>query len=184
MEEKRKEAVLSCVEIDRPPLDLRRKIALARSTATLMGKIMLDVKMPISFPMLHSPWIQNFIEVIERYPFEWGDIHVINEHMRGDSYKVGLSDRSYTGRGRWFFEKHYGVKLPLNIHIHHIDGNPLNDALDNLMPLTPLDHMHITLDAQYERGYDRFEVVKVRNQLETYWGVIMAKRDLERLRGE
>ena len=75
-------------------------------------------------------------------------------------------------------------KPPLGMVTDHIDGNPLNDALDNLMPLTPLDHMHISLDAQYERGYDRFEVVKVRNQLETYWGVIMAKRDLERLRGE
>jgi hypothetical protein len=37
------------------------------------------------------------------------------------------------------YEKKYGVLLPCFV-LHHIDGNRLNNRLNNLQPLTPQQH--------------------------------------------
>lgn len=41
---------------------------------------------------------------------------------------------------RWVFEKKLGHRLPRYLHVHHIDGNPLNWSEDNLALLTRQDH--------------------------------------------
>ena len=46
---------------------------------------------------------------------------------------------------RKLWEKHNGP-LPAGCHVHHRDHNPLNNALDNLEPMSPGDHtrLHFT----------------------------------------
>lgn len=47
---------------------------------------------------------------------------------------------------RKIYEEHYG-KIPKGHHIHHIDFNPLNNSIENLIALTPEDHAKIHIDA-------------------------------------
>ena len=44
---------------------------------------------------------------------------------------------------RLIFEDFYNIKLPNNIHVHHVDGNKLNNEIWNLIPLTNKEHAHI-----------------------------------------
>lgn len=61
----------------------------------------------------------------------------------------GVQDRGRnTGRFcfmnyRKLYEKHYGIKIPPEYDIHHIDGNRGNNAIDNLVLLPK--HTHATL---------------------------------------
>jgi hypothetical protein len=41
---------------------------------------------------------------------------------------------------RLIFEAFYKIRLPNNIIIHHDDGNPSNNEIWNLIPLTPEEH--------------------------------------------
>ena len=41
---------------------------------------------------------------------------------------------------RIIFEDFYRIKLPKNIHIHHVDGNKTNNEIWNLIPLTNKEH--------------------------------------------
>lgn len=47
---------------------------------------------------------------------------------------------------RLVFEDFYQIKLPTHIHIHHEDGNKLNNEIWNLIPMTNSEHsiMHHT----------------------------------------
>lgn len=44
---------------------------------------------------------------------------------------------------RLIYEDHYGVKLPPHIVVHHIDGNPLNNDINNLKAMTKEEHTKI-----------------------------------------
>lgn len=41
---------------------------------------------------------------------------------------------------RLIFEDYYKIKLPSHIVIHHDDGNPLNNEIWNLVPMTKAEH--------------------------------------------
>jgi hypothetical protein len=41
---------------------------------------------------------------------------------------------------RLIFEDFYKIQLPKNIHIHHEDGNKLNNEIWNLIPMTLSEH--------------------------------------------
>lgn len=57
-------------------------------------------------------------------------------------YRAGSSDiqrgYGYLHRDKW---QHYNGDIPDGYHIHHKDGNPANNALDNLECLSVKDHM-------------------------------------------
>ena len=40
---------------------------------------------------------------------------------------------------RKIYREHYG-EIPKGYHIHHIDGNPLNNNIENLIAVTPEEH--------------------------------------------
>jgi hypothetical protein len=44
---------------------------------------------------------------------------------------------------RVIYEKHYNCCLLPYIEIHHIDGNSKNNTIENLMPVTALEHFQI-----------------------------------------
>ena len=44
---------------------------------------------------------------------------------------------------RLIFEDFYQIKLPKNIHIHHDDGNKLNNNIWNLIPMTKGEHTFV-----------------------------------------
>ena len=47
---------------------------------------------------------------------------------------------------RKIFEEYYGVKIPKNYHIHHIDGDRNNNNPKNLKMLSPEEHFKIHLE--------------------------------------
>lgn len=63
---------------------------------------------------------------------------------RFDGRYVRISSRKEGNEGkmlhRLVFEDFYQIKLPDDIVIHHNDGNPLNNEIWNLIPLTPSEH--------------------------------------------
>lgn len=47
---------------------------------------------------------------------------------------------------RWLMEQHLGYKLPSALHVHHKDGNTLNNAMDNLEVIDIKDHGRISTE--------------------------------------
>ena len=41
---------------------------------------------------------------------------------------------------RLVFEDFYNIKLPTDVHIHHVDGDRTNDNIWNLIPISPSEH--------------------------------------------
>lgn len=60
-----------------------------------------------------------------------GRLHVIFQYPDGT--------RLVQMYNRYLWEQEYGP-LSSEIHLHHIDENPLNDSLPNLKPMTPSEH--------------------------------------------
>ena len=62
-----------------------------------------------------------------------------------DSPALGRRYVNRNGRcmpyARWLMEQKIGRRLHGNEHVHHIDGNSLNDSMDNLTILTPTEHI-------------------------------------------
>ena len=44
---------------------------------------------------------------------------------------------------RWLMEQHLGRTLLPTEHVHHRDGNPLNNEMSNLEVMTAKDHMRL-----------------------------------------
>lgn len=44
---------------------------------------------------------------------------------------------------RWTMEQHLGRKLTRSEIVHHIDGDPHNNNIDNLMIMTQSEHMSL-----------------------------------------
>lgn len=44
---------------------------------------------------------------------------------------------------RRIYEKHHKRKIKQGYHIHHIDGNPKNNSIDNLLEVSPIEHFNI-----------------------------------------
>lgn len=58
--------------------------------------------------------------------------------------RIGI--RKYVAEHRYLMEQHLGRKLNTNEAVHHIDGNGLNNSLDNLQLLTWGDHKRIHIN--------------------------------------
>jgi hypothetical protein len=59
------------------------------------------------------------------------------------SYKTSGNEREH----RKIMNSYYGVKLPSNIHVHHLDGNKKNNEIGNLIILSNIEHtkLHMQL---------------------------------------
>lgn len=55
-------------------------------------------------------------------------------------YPDGYYRNGKTTLHRFKYEQKFGVVLPC-FHIHHIDGNKLNNHLNNLLLLSPQEHI-------------------------------------------
>jgi len=44
---------------------------------------------------------------------------------------------------RWIMEQHLGRKLEQGEHVHHINGDPLDNRLENLVVMKSIDHMRL-----------------------------------------
>lgn len=61
-------------------------------------------------------------------------------------YRNGKKVRAH----RWIMEQHLGRKLLDDEQVHHKDGNPLNNALENLEVLSTREHMRLHKCQEWE----------------------------------
>jgi hypothetical protein len=64
------------------------------------------------------------------------------------NYKVKKVDGKTIYLHRWLMEQHLGRKLTRSEVIHHINGDPHDNRLENLMLLTQSEHMKIEMKAK------------------------------------
>jgi len=69
------------------------------------------------------------------------------EENRGPrNYKRIVVNGEEVREHRWIMEQHLGRKLETWEHVHHIDGNHLNNSLSNLEVLSNADHQRKELE--------------------------------------
>jgi type IV secretory pathway protease TraF len=70
--------------------------------------------------------------------------------QNGDSklktYKTIKVNGKWVREHRWLMEQHLGRKLETWEQVHHIDGNHLNNAIENLEVLSNADHQRKELE--------------------------------------
>lgn len=54
-----------------------------------------------------------------------------------------ITDGRFRKRARKLYQEHYGVTLPSDIVVHHIDLNFKNNDIDNLITMTRGDHVRL-----------------------------------------
>lgn len=67
---------------------------------------------------------------------------------RGDTLRGRGAGKTYRKRGgkhehRYVMEQKLGGPIPKGMHVHHIDGDRRNNHPDNLMLLTPEEHIEL-----------------------------------------
>jgi hypothetical protein len=65
---------------------------------------------------------------------------------------ITIGKRKHTRLHRYLMEQHLGRKLDRNEHVHHINGDPTDNRIDNLMVLSNADHQRLELK---ERGHTK-----------------------------
>ncbi len=71
-------------------------------------------------------------------------VHTFQSHKEGRWYVWDPETRTRAPHARLVYEKYYGP-LPKGYLVHHIDGDSLNDAPENLMAMTRRDHVTLHL---------------------------------------
>lgn len=61
-------------------------------------------------------------------------------------YKTIMVNGIQVREHRWIMEQHLGRKLEPWEHVHHIDGNHLNNLIDNLEVLSNSEHQRRELE--------------------------------------
>ena len=64
---------------------------------------------------------------------------------------------------RKLYERHYGIKIPLGFHIHHIDGNRENNEIRNLILLPGKVHSELHLVRTSLLGFRDDDIMKMLN---------------------
>lgn len=62
-------------------------------------------------------------------------------------YKTIVVNGTQVREHRWIVEQHLGRKLESWEHVHHIDGNHLNNLLSNLEVLSNAEHQKKELES-------------------------------------
>lgn len=104
-------------------------------------------------------------------------------------YRITSSKEGNKGKllHRVIFEDFYNIKLdeefPEGIHIHHIDGNPLNNAIWNLMPMAKGDHssMH-NKGSKLSEEHRRQISERMKGEKNPMYGKHLSKKTKEKLR--
>lgn len=92
------------------------------------------------------------IEPSETLPTPWGTAKISNRgYYKITSRKEGNNNKLLH---RLIWEKHYGEISPNN-HIHHVDGNPLNNCIWNLDSMTQAEHRSLHMKGKNNPMYGR-----------------------------
>lgn len=65
---------------------------------------------------------------------------------KNNPYKRIFHHGKYSYEHRMVMENHLGRKLNKNEHIHHINGNQLDNRIENLKIVSPSEHGKITFE--------------------------------------
>lgn len=73
-----------------------------------------------------------------------------NPYLSGPYYRCSDGNNQQLNYHRYLIQQHLGRKLLSNEHIHHIDGNKLNNTIDNLMIVSPSDHRKLHKEKEWK----------------------------------
>lgn len=89
-----------------------------------------------------------------------GGANVGEKHYnwKGDN----VPDKRFRERARDIYQRHHKVTLPTGVHVHHIDLNPKNNDIENLVTMTKSDHssLHSKLNREI---YSKFMINRWKN---------------------
>ena len=86
--------------------------------------------------------------------------------MIHEKRKVIKTEKGWVNHARYVMKQHLGLEeLPERHQVHHIDGDTLNDAIENLELLSGADHKWMT----EKQVKDPMHYTQILKQLENYW---------------
>lgn len=137
---------------------LQETFLLNRDTSYLLGNKFRQGKIPSnSFKEGHIPWNKGIkgLHLSVDTEFKKGKVSY-NKKLIGDivirhKKNKDKKDRRYikiADPNKWelyavYLIKQAGIKIPKGSVVHHINGNQLDDRLDNLIVLSRADHINI-----------------------------------------
>lgn len=87
-------------------------------------------------------------------------------HINKDGYKVIRKDGKYYKEHRYIMMQHIGRELSRNEDVHHINGNKLDNHIENLQLLTKSEHSQLHWDSAKRANQSR-KISKLRS--ERFW---------------
>ena len=93
-------------------------------------------------------------------------------------YRIRSSKEGNRGKylHRLIYEKYHGITLPRNIHVHHKDGNKLNNCILNLETMSKAEHHRLHSTGAKHSLSKRINIGKSKNT-SGYFRVYITKND-------
>lgn len=82
-------------------------------------------------------------------------------------YKITSSKEGDTNKllHRLIYEDFWGVELPKEIHVHHKDGNKLNNCILNLEAMTKSEHSKLHMEGENNPFYGKHHSLETRQKI-------------------
>ena len=81
-----------------------------------------------------------------------------NASINNGYYRIRSNEYGFRGQflHRLIMAEQLGCGIPKNYHVHHIDGNKLNNKIENLQTITPEEHTRLHTTGENHPMYGKY----------------------------